>query len=83
MKASELQPAPRCPFVGKEQDTGRILKCARWVGHPDDHESYRHVLQQMCDALLALNGQDLETIDPSVAPVILKQAQYWYERLVI
>lgn len=84
MKASELPAQPRCTVICKDTDSGAIVRCALWHGHvpEDEHIEYQEVIQQMCEALAAINGTEASMLSMSERIIIVTQAEYWYRKLV-
>jgi hypothetical protein len=86
MRASDLQPAPRCPIICEDSDTHAVVQCARWVGHvpANEHLSYDDVLVGMYTALCATRGLDPEVLATSMRGITLAaEAKAWYKRLVL
>lgn len=78
-----VTPQPRCTFVGEDEDTGAIVRCARWDGHPDDHRSYQDIITRMCEYIAARTGVDTQDdLTYTSQIVILKQARAWYDKVV-
>jgi hypothetical protein len=78
-----LPPQPRCEFVGEDADTGAIVRCARWKGHPGEHRGYQDIITRMCEYIAARTGVDTQDdLTYSSQLVIMKQARAWYDKVV-
>ena len=84
MRASHRAPRPRCTIICQDTDTGAIVRCARWEGHqpPDEHQDYGSVIEQMCEAIVAVRGEDEFAPGGFSSFVVLMDARAWYKKLV-
>lgn len=88
MLPDELTPLTRCTFIGEDEHTGAIARCARWEGHPCDdvkekHDNLTQVIVYM--AIAILKSRDIEPSTASIFVVLVakKQAEVYWRRLVI
>lgn len=83
---TELQPAPRCTFVGKDIETESVLRCARWMNHELDtlgHLGYLDVVRRMAGAIISTQYRDLKDAGLASRLIALKQARLWWKRLML
>lgn len=83
MRARELEMRPRCRTICEDTDTHRVVQCARWDGHPDEHMSYDDVIMDLYIALCQVRGLDPDLLQATLQGVTLVHtAKMWYKRLV-